>query len=349
MTEALFPILGSALVFGAVLPLSALVVKGVLVALRRVAKDPLHDLQGTRHVLLVGSSAVPLAWLVSASAHQVETGECALVCISVHARNVLCPEALLFPFALVAAASLLAAPRLVSEWWRGRAASSARGRDAAKRVATLVAQNAALAALAGRVVVCDRLHASAATVGLLRPRVLLRTSFVEAIDDDALAAALGHEREHVRGRDPLRYFLAWWALAANPFGGWLLEPELGRWILARETHCDREAVVSGASAPALADALVTAARGVDALARPIGAASSAGLVPLIGSGLRFRVELLLAYAERPPARCCRSAPSGLLLALVMAAAIALPHGGGTAPLDVLHEVAESTGSLLTPE
>ena len=49
---------------------------------------------------------------------------------------------------------------------------------------------------------------TAATVGLIAPRVILSPAFAAALDDRALAAVHAHERTHVRHRDPLRVWLA---------------------------------------------------------------------------------------------------------------------------------------------
>ncbi len=48
----------------------------------------------------------------------------------------------------------------------------------------------------------------AATVGLIRPRVVISPQIVQVLDAAVLAAALAHERAHVRHRDPLRLWLA---------------------------------------------------------------------------------------------------------------------------------------------
>ena len=48
----------------------------------------------------------------------------------------------------------------------------------------------------------------AATVGLLRPRVLLDPAFALLLDEEETAAALAHEQAHARHHDPLRLVLA---------------------------------------------------------------------------------------------------------------------------------------------
>jgi Zn-dependent protease with chaperone function len=48
----------------------------------------------------------------------------------------------------------------------------------------------------------------ALTYGALRPRVLASTGLAETLTGAELAAVLAHEREHLRGRDPLKNVLA---------------------------------------------------------------------------------------------------------------------------------------------
>ena len=71
------------------------------------------------------------------------------------------------------------------------------------------------------------------TVGLLRQRVIVSSAYAAELSDQSLVAALGHEAEHVRARDPLRYFLLDLALALNPVGAWFLRPHVSRWLAAR--------------------------------------------------------------------------------------------------------------------
>jgi Zn-dependent protease with chaperone function len=170
---------------------------------------------------------------------------------------------------------------------------------------------------------------------------VIATAFVGELDDAALLGALCHEAEHVRDRDPLRYFIAWWALAVNPLGRSLLGCELTRWIVAREAHCDREAVLAGASAPALAQALVAAAR--------FSSAASSTATPALRTPcadvLRLRVDLLMAYADRLPQRCCR-APSLRLAICGFVLALALAHPFGEEPLNTLHRTTEGVASFI---
>ncbi len=336
MTEAVFPLLGPLLVFGLALPCLALVVKLLLLALRH-SEGP-HLRLRLPYVLIVASSGVPLIWLISAGLHQAETGQSAAICIAPHGPDALCTEAIYFTLALVSLSALFALPRLIWEQLILRGSPSEAARQASERIAELILERPELGALRGRCVVRDSLRHPIVTVGVISPRLAIRTGFVQGLDDESLVAVLHHELEHVIGRDPLRYFIAWWALAINPLGRGFLNGELARWVLAREIHCDREAVLAGASGPALAHSLVRASR-----------PGAAVPVPALGANnlatLQLRVGLLLAYSERPPVSCCRGPALRIALALLLLVS-ALPHSAGTELLDILHATSERAGGYL---
>jgi BlaR1 peptidase M56 len=150
-----------------------------------------------------------------------------------------------------------------------------------------------------------------ATVGLLRPRVVVGEDLRGALDPAALVAALAHERVHVRHRDPLRIWLAQIATdlqwpspsARRRFEHWLGALELAR---------DEEARLDGAPGEDLAAAVVAVAR---MPRRPLGAAM-AGLTGAETS-LASRVHRLLEPV--PPDRGRRSI---VLLAAVIAVLVA---------------------------
>lgn len=342
MTEAFFPLVGPLVVFFVVLPLTAALAKLVLLGVGRFSAEgaSLHDRQRMRYLLLVASSGVPLAWFISASVHQAESGFTATVCTVDHAPGASCDEPALFAVALITLVGALLIPRLLRGYRAVRPSTSPAAERVATRLAALVRSRPSLARLQGRLITCDTLHSPIATVGIFSPAVAVRSSFASALDDDALVAALHHELEHVRARDPLRYLAISFAVAVNPLGRWILGGELSRWILARETHCDREAVLGGASSPALAHALVTAARA------PMPALLTVGLGSTGALGLKLRVDLLMAYSDRLPRHCCGE-PALRIALLLMAVAFALPHGSGTDALDMVHIASESTLALIT--
>ena len=330
MTEAAFPLLGTAFIMLCVLPACAMVAKVGLVLLERdEAGGLLHGLD-LRYVLLTSSSVLPIAWFLSAGLHQAESGK-SVLCFLEHEAT-LCFEPGFFVAALavavlVACFCTLSHPRAV------RVASSDVASELMRRLEQLLARAPALADLRGRLVVTDAPGFALATYGLLRPKVFVGTSFAANLSDEMLASALGHEREHVRALDPLRYWVLQLALGVNPVGRALLEPHAARWRAAREAHCDREAVLAGAAPLPLADAIVRAARPRAHEAVALGARDT--------TLLKLRIGMLLAFAEEPPARCCHRGvsafPTAVALLLVV---LALPHRTGTGVLDALHVGAE---------
>jgi Zn-dependent protease with chaperone function len=339
VNEVAFPLLGLVLMFSTVLPAGAALAKLLLLAAARLTRSrDVHALDGVRYLLLLASSGVPLAWFISASLHQAESGQSSSVCLAGHAAGAFCPEAAFFAGALVFCTALFALARRIGSPFARQPLLSDRGQACATRLAELLRTRPSLAELRGRVQVHDELPIAIATSGGLRPRVLVAAELVAALDDDALCAALQHELEHVRDRDPLRYFALRWALAVNPFGRWLLQDELARWLLCRELHCDRDAVLAGANAAALADAIVQAARPGARSALPALGNADAG-------ALALRVRMLLAYSEAAPERC--AGQPVLRIGLCALALVALlPHGSSTRPLDVMHVAAESAANLV---
>jgi Zn-dependent protease with chaperone function len=107
----------------------------------------------------------------------------------------------------------------------------------------------------------------AATVGLLRPRVLVSQRIVQALDPAALAAALEHERAHAHHRDPLRLWLA--QIGTDLLWPW---PAAGhrqqRWKEALEFARDDEARLGGVAGADLAAAIVAALRLTQSAALP---------------------------------------------------------------------------------
>jgi Zn-dependent protease with chaperone function len=332
LIEATFPLLGTAFVVLFALPAFALLVKaGLLVLERDEVGGPLHGLS-VRFVLLTGSSVLPLAWFVSAGLYQSKTAESALACVFDHGAAELCLEPGFFALALIISV-LLSALRLVPRHQRLRSSSSNAARALLDRIENIVATRPALAGLRQRLAVTDDARLTLGTHGLFKPRVFISTAFGSRVSDEMLASALGHEAEHVRDLDPLRYTILQFALAVNPFGRFLLAPHAARWQAAREAHCDREAVIHGAAPLPLADAIVRAARPDARESVALGARDTAVL--------KFRIGMLLAFAERAPSRCCRQGawtfPVALLLLMLV---LLLPHQAGAAALDVLHTSAE---------
>lgn len=338
MSEATFPVLGAAFVFAVVLPLSAIVARLTLSLLERRVGGSLHGLNA-RFIVLIGSSMVPVAWFLSAGLHQVEEGNTSdVACLVTHEVSSRCLEPGLFAavLALVLAACWLKPLRALTT----QAASVSPQALALKsRLGRLVDERSELRWLSGRIRVTEATGFALATEGLLKPVIVIGMRFASKLDDASLLAAVGHEAEHVRSRDPLRYLLVRLALSANPLGGWLLAAHAGRWLRSREAHCDREAVIQGAAPLSLAEAIVQAARPATELVA-LGAPDAAVL--------KFRIGLLCAFAEVPPVRCCqRGLPAFATTLTLLILPLLLPHQVGAAALDLLHTGAEHSLTYFT--
>ena len=147
--------------------------------------------------------------------------------------------------------------------------------------------------------------------GFLRPRVAVTAELVERLDDEELAAALAHERHHLRRRDPARY-LVLHALAAAAFM-FPAAPAIRRRLETRlELAADR-AALAVASRGALAGALLTVLSGRTALA--VGAA---GL-----SATDARIAHLAGNPVLPPIPAKAMAASVAVAVAVAAAAVDL--------------------------
>ena len=144
----------------------------------------------------------------------------------------------------------------------------------------------------------SKIEVVAATVGLVRPRVIVSSRLADLLEDDALKAVREHEQAHAWHRDPLRMWIAqlatdlqWpWTGSARRFDAWRETLELAR---------DEEARCQGVEGPDLAAGVLAAARlGGD---RGRVAVASAADAP---ASLRVRVLRLLqplAPEERLPA------------------------------------------------
>ena len=76
MNEVIFPLLGPVLVVMVALPASALAARALLTALSRLQPAVVVPRQSAlRYAIIVASSMAPLAWFLSASLHQAESGE----------------------------------------------------------------------------------------------------------------------------------------------------------------------------------------------------------------------------------------------------------------------------------
>jgi Zn-dependent protease with chaperone function len=170
---------------------------------------------------------------------------------------------------------------------------------------------------ASRSLQTSRARHTIATVGFIRPRIILSPSFADAVDADAMNAAMEHERAHVRHRDPLRLWLA-------QFGTELQWPapaaatRLREWRRALEIARDDEARAQGVAGPDLAAAILVSLR----LSRGDFAGGAAGLAE--EAFIKERVVRLLQPLEAEAPADRRLSP--ILFLLVMAIPLAILIG-----------------------
>jgi len=154
-----------------------------------------------------------------------------------------------------------------------------------------------------------------ATVGLLRPTIIVAEDLRDTLDAEALAAALAHERVHVRHRDPLRIWLAQIATDLQ-WPSPSARRRLRHWLTSLELARDEEARLEGAAGEDLAAAVVTVAR----MPWCPSAGAVAGLTGAETS-LASRVNRLLAPV--PPDAGGRSVLWPLAVFAVLAAGLAV--------------------------
>ncbi len=152
-----------------------------------------------------------------------------------------------------------------------------------------------------------------ATIGLIRPRIVMAPELAGFLDERAMRAALAHERAHLRHLDPLRIWIAqfitdlqWpWSSAQSRFETWLAALENAR---------DDEARAEGIDGADLAAALVASIR--------FQRESSGGIcAPLIGN--RSVLEARIARLLQPLASPGDNAPTNLQLAVLLSFALLL--------------------------
>lgn len=154
------------------------------------------------------------------------------------------------------------------------------------------------------------------TVGFFRPRIVVSPQFAAAIDRDALAAALTHERAHVAHRDPLRLWIVQFATELQ----WPAPAAVARlrsWKAALEIARDDEARSCGIAGPDLAAAILAAIRLSPGTA-PVTAATLAD-----ETFIRERVARLLQPLEAEASVESRLAPILLLVSLGIPLAVML--------------------------
>lgn len=158
---------------------------------------------------------------------------------------------------------------------------------------------------------CPRDVRTAATVGLLRPFVVVQPEFVLSLRRSELAAALAHERAHAAHWDPARLWLAGLATDLQwPAPG--ARRRLAAWRVALEQARDDDAVWAGCAGADLAAAIVAAAR-------VQGGASDLVVGMADGPDLRERVQRLLG--PPPPVRPAHKSLIAPVVLTLLAAAV----------------------------
>jgi hypothetical protein len=156
-----------------------------------------------------------------------------------------------------------------------------------------------------------------ATIGLIRPYIIIAPELARFLDDRAMRAALAHERAHVRHLDPLRIWIAqfvtdlqWpWSSAQRRFETWLAALEHAR---------DDEARAEGVDGADLAAALVASIRfhrdGPGGICAPLIDSRSA---------LEERIARLLQPLASPSDNAPTTLQVAVLLTLALMVAVAL--------------------------
>ncbi|HEV3115215.1 MAG TPA: M56 family metallopeptidase [Candidatus Binataceae bacterium] len=164
-----------------------------------------------------------------------------------------------------------------------------------------------------------------ATVGVLRPRIVISPRIVTALDRDALAAAIAHERAHARHRDPLRLWLA--QIGTDLLWPWpAAHSRLVSWKRALECARDDEARRTGADGPALAAAILIALRLTRADTPSSGATLCGDEAFLKRRVLRLLQPLNTAAPRPKPSSLWRVVPALVAISLAILAGSAFGEG-----------------------
>jgi Zn-dependent protease with chaperone function len=201
----------------------------------------------------------------------------------------------------------------VARWTVARSAA-ARDLTALLRLGVPAAEGPDVIRVDGDTVLC---HAA----GAWAPRVLVSTPLLAGLTPELLAAALEHERAHLRRRDVLvRDLLA--VLGSFAWPG-AIAGAVAAWEQAAEEAADA-AAADRFGGPLVASALVAVAR--------LSLAPVPASMPAVGAGLHRRVRALLDCPRHRPAVALPVIP-GLLLAIAAFAALnaeSLHHAAETA-------------------
>lgn len=153
----------------------------------------------------------------------------------------------------------------------------------------------------------------AATVGLLRPHVVIDQRLQGRLDAPAFAAVVAHEEAHAAHRDPLRIWVAQLLTDVQWSSPWARR-RLDRWMVALEMARDEEARVRGTRGEDLAAAVVAVAG-----LRPISHGHAIASLTGTEAALMDRVRRLLVPV--PAVTAIRSRRFWIVFALSLASAV----------------------------
>lgn len=309
-------VLWAALVVFVLLPASTMAARALL-AFRR--KFSTTETKGDwAFLLIVLPSLAPVVWFVAETLHESEH-----YLVGTSGAEAFCYDLVIASALLLGVFGAFFVRHALAEHRRpGEIAPIA-----TERLRHLCRTNETLAPWSDHIVGTHGASHECATRGLLRPRIEIEASFLDQLDDAALAAVLLHEVEHLRRRDPLRNLIGHLCLSLNP-AGVLLVPEWHRWRAERELRCDAAALAAQADPLSLAAAILMAARPRRTIV----------LAPLAGENhglLKLRIQRLLEPVVELP----ESLLIGVVPPLFFAIELVLPHTLSSAPIQLVHNVA----------
>jgi len=225
----------------------------LLRALRKTGVDLDQEASWLRYALLLTPALGPWLWFASSAAHAMTARTAIELCASAGA---FCQDALVLSSGLLALVVSVIGNRL----WRDvkHRASVVRlpkAHDAYRKLDALTERDPTLLAWREHITLTDGDCGRLCTLGVLRPRIECCVHLLDELSQEELHAALLHEIEHARAKDPLLFLLLLTARALNPVAS-LLEAESARWHATRELASDRRAHRHGADPLALASAII---------------------------------------------------------------------------------------------
>jgi hypothetical protein len=149
--------------------------------------------------------------------------------------------------------------------------------------------------------------ATAATIGILRPRVVIAPEFLRAIDDTARDAVRAHEAAHARHRDPLRVWAAQFATDVQ-WPGRGATGRFAQWRHALELARDEEVRRRGVNGADLAAAVIAALQ--------LGHARASQAVAIVSSHERVRDRIATLLAPLPAIERDWPPPSSLVVSAI---------------------------------